>query len=102
MFRLLLCMSALLLCLLMLQPSVSLSADDKKADEKKTDDKKPDEKRADAKKDDAGWVQLFNGKDLTGWKTHPKDKAKWEVKDGSWSAAVRQATSSASAATMKI
>lgn len=29
-----------------------------------------------------GFVQLFNGKDLTGWKTHPADKAKWEVKDG--------------------
>lgn len=28
------------------------------------------------------WVPLFNGKDLTGWKTHPADKAKWEVKDG--------------------
>jgi hypothetical protein len=28
------------------------------------------------------WVQLFNGKDLKGWKTHPDDKAKWEVKDG--------------------
>ncbi len=38
--------------------------------------------QADDKKDDSGWVQLFNGKDLTGWKTHPKDKAKWEVKDG--------------------
>ncbi len=38
---------------------------------------------ADDKKDDKkGWVQLFNGKDLTGWKTHPKDKAEWEVKDG--------------------
>jgi hypothetical protein len=35
-----------------------------------------DEKR------DKGWVQLFNGKDLTGWKMHPDDKAKWEVKDG--------------------
>jgi hypothetical protein len=33
-------------------------------------------------KDDGKWVQLFNGKDLTGWKTHPDDKAKWEVKDG--------------------
>jgi len=32
--------------------------------------------------DEKGWVQLFNGKDLTGWKTHPDDKAKWEVKDG--------------------
>jgi hypothetical protein len=38
------------------------------ADEKKTDDK--------------CWTQLFNGKDLTGWKTHPDDKATWEVKDG--------------------
>ncbi len=37
---------------------------------------------ADDQKDDKGWVQLFNGKDLTGWKTHPADKAKWEVKDG--------------------
>jgi hypothetical protein len=41
------------------------------ADEKK-DDKKPE----------GNWVKLFNGKDLTGWKTHPNDKAKWEVKDG--------------------
>jgi hypothetical protein len=29
-----------------------------------------------------GWIALFNGKDLTGWKTHPDDKAKWEVKEG--------------------
>jgi hypothetical protein len=29
-----------------------------------------------------GWAPLFNGKDLTGWKTHPDDKAMWEVKDG--------------------
>jgi hypothetical protein len=36
----------------------------------------------DKKDDDKGWVQLFNGKDLEGWKTHPADKAKWEVKDG--------------------
>jgi hypothetical protein len=36
----------------------------------------------DKKSDDTGWVPLFNGKDLTGWKTHPKDKAKWEVKEG--------------------
>jgi hypothetical protein len=34
------------------------------------------------KKKDDGWVALFNGKDLTGWKTHPDDKAKWEVIDG--------------------
>jgi 3-keto-disaccharide hydrolase len=32
--------------------------------------------------DKKDWVQLFNGKDLKGWKTHPDDKAKWEVKDG--------------------
>jgi hypothetical protein len=37
-----------------------------------------DEKKA----DDKGWTQLFNGKDLTGWKTHPDDKATWEVKEG--------------------
>ncbi len=29
----------------------------------------------------SGWVQLFNGKDLTGWKTHPKSPGMWEVKD---------------------
>jgi 3-keto-disaccharide hydrolase len=36
----------------------------------------------DPKSDETGWMQLFNGRDLTGWKTHPDDKAKWEVKDG--------------------
>ncbi len=36
----------------------------------------------DKKADDSGWKQLFNGKDLTGWKTHPDDKARWSVKDG--------------------
>jgi hypothetical protein len=36
----------------------------------------------DKKEDEQGWVQLFNGRDLKGWKTHPDDKAKWEVKDG--------------------
>src|SRR5262249_29682245 len=29
-----------------------------------------------------GWTQLFNGKDLTGWKTHPKDPGNWRVEDG--------------------
>jgi serine/threonine protein kinase len=29
-----------------------------------------------------GWVQLFNGKDLTGWRTHPEQRGDWEVKDG--------------------
>jgi hypothetical protein len=37
---------------------------------------------AEDKKDEKGFVQLFNGKDLTGWKTHPRDKAKWAVEDG--------------------
>ena len=29
-----------------------------------------------------GWVQLFNGKDLTGWKVHPQQANKWKVDDG--------------------
>jgi hypothetical protein len=35
-------------------------------------------------KSDAGWVQLFNGKDLTGWKLHEKanKQTRWEVVDG--------------------
>lgn len=41
-----------------------------------------DPKKADDAKKDEGFIQLFNGKDLTGWKTNPKDKAKWEVVDG--------------------
>jgi hypothetical protein len=39
-----------------------------------------DDTKSEDKKD--GWVQLFNRKDLTGWKTLPEDKATWEVKDG--------------------
>jgi hypothetical protein len=40
-----------------------------------------DEKKADEK---AGghWVQLFNGKDLTGWKTHPSSPGQWKVENG--------------------
>lgn len=41
-----------------------------------TTEKKDDKKTSD------DFVALFNGKDLSGWKTHPDDKAKWEVKDG--------------------
>src|SRR5262249_16752263 len=37
-----------------------------------------DEKKE--KKD--GWVELFNGKDLTGWKVYPKGTGKWKVEDG--------------------
>jgi hypothetical protein len=29
-----------------------------------------------------GWVKLFNGKDLTGWKSHPKSPGDWKVEDG--------------------
>jgi hypothetical protein len=35
-------------------------------------------RRAAEGKDD-GWVQLFNGKDLTGWKTHPTQPGNWQV-----------------------
>ncbi|MHB1422794.1 MAG: 3-keto-disaccharide hydrolase [Gemmataceae bacterium] len=37
---------------------------------------------ADDKEDSAKWTPLFNGKDLTGWKTHPKSPGKWNVEDG--------------------
>jgi uncharacterized protein (TIGR03067 family) len=37
-------------------------------------------KRATA--EDPGWVQLFNGKDLTGWTTFPKGPGGWKVVDG--------------------
>src|SRR5262249_41297731 len=30
----------------------------------------------------SGWVSLFNGSDLTGWKTHPSQPGNWRVKDG--------------------
>jgi hypothetical protein len=39
------------------------------------------DKAAPGKKSD-GWVQLFNGKDLAGWKTHSKNPGQWQVKDG--------------------
>jgi hypothetical protein len=29
-----------------------------------------------------GWVQLFNGKDFKGWKSHPDNPGKWKVEDG--------------------
>jgi uncharacterized protein (TIGR03067 family) len=29
-----------------------------------------------------GWVQLFNGKDLTGWKTDPNQPGEWRVQNG--------------------
>jgi hypothetical protein len=39
---------------------------------------KPADKKADAK----GWVQLFNGKDLTGWEVYPKGTGPWKVEKG--------------------
>ena len=33
-------------------------------------------------KDDGEWIQLFNGKDLKGWKTHSKNPGKWRVEGG--------------------
>jgi lysophospholipase L1-like esterase len=35
-----------------------------------------------ASPEEAGFVPLFNGKDLTGWKTHPDQPGDWQVKDG--------------------
>ena len=31
---------------------------------------------------ESGWVQLFNGKDLTGWKLLPGNSGDWKVRDG--------------------
>jgi hypothetical protein len=52
---------------------VPAGAEDKKPE--KTEEKKLEKKEAE-------WVQLFNGKDLTGWKTHPDNPGKWKVEDG--------------------
>jgi hypothetical protein len=40
-----------------------------------------DEKK-DSPEPGKGWVQLFNGKDLTGWKVYPRGTGNWKVKDG--------------------
>ena len=32
--------------------------------------------------DSEGWVSLFNGSDLAGWKTHPTQPAAWKLRDG--------------------
>jgi hypothetical protein len=36
----------------------------------------------DKKDDDKGWVALFNGKDLDGWKVFPNGTGPWKVEDG--------------------
>jgi len=39
---------------------------------------------AGTKKDDKGWIQLFNGKDRTGWRNFKKNDISkgWQVMDG--------------------
>jgi hypothetical protein len=37
---------------------------------------------AEKKGAEKGWVSLFNGKDLSGWKTHPKNPGNWSVQEG--------------------
>jgi hypothetical protein len=34
------------------------------------------------KEDSKGWTQLFNGKDLKGWKVYPDGTGTWKVEDG--------------------
>jgi hypothetical protein len=42
---------------------------------------------------DGDFVQLFNGKDMTGWKMHPDNKdSKWEVVDGALTATGKKAS----------
>jgi hypothetical protein len=43
------------------------------------DDEKPPETR---KADEKAWVQIFNGKDLTGWRVYPRGTGNWKVVDG--------------------
>ena len=41
------------------------------------------DKEGEEKKKDDGWVQIFNGKDIEGWKTFDPERLKdWYVKDG--------------------
>ena len=52
-----------------------------------------DAQKAESKSDETGFVQLFNGKDLTGWKMHPGNKdSKWEVVDGAITASGTKAS----------
>jgi hypothetical protein len=61
---------SLLATLAVLAAVAALPARDDKKDEKKVDD------------DSKGWVKLFNGTDLKGWKVYPKGTGEWKVKDG--------------------
>ena len=52
-----------------------------------------DIKKADAAAASEGFVQLFNGKDMTGWKMHPDNKdSVWEVVDGALTATGKKAS----------
>jgi hypothetical protein len=44
--------------------------------------RRPDPTKSGGAADDKGWVQLFNGKNLTGWKTHPNQPGNWRVEKG--------------------
>ena len=44
------------------------------AEETKKEEKKDDK--------DNGWISLFDGKTLKGWKSHPKNPGQWKVEDG--------------------
>jgi hypothetical protein len=41
-----------------------------------------DEKSTKETPEPDGWVKLFNGKDLKGWKVYPSGTGKWKVEDG--------------------
>jgi serine/threonine protein kinase len=43
---------------------------------------KPSEPQLDSEAPEDGFQSLFNGKDLTGWKTHPKQPGNWHVANG--------------------
>ena len=67
------------LCLL---PALSRAADDKKADEKKADSSDATQAAATEPKADAdGFIPLFNGKDLEGWKANESPDV-FKVVDG--------------------
>jgi hypothetical protein len=60
-------LGGILAALVILLPVSPTTAEDKKPD-------KPDDKK--------DWVQLYNGKDLTGWEVYPKGTGPWKVEDG--------------------
>jgi hypothetical protein len=52
-----------------------------------------DAKKIETAANSDGFVQLFNGKDLTGWKVHPDNKdSKWEIVDGAITASGKNAS----------